>query len=101
MRLEADDTIGDLPFAGDVSDDCFGQPDHKGPQPAVLAYQAIHGSGQSCLPIGFIETIRPFMLRNSFLHCVSFGLTQASLLLLSKIVAVNLVNYRVRRMTTT
>jgi hypothetical protein len=67
---EAGDTRAGLPFGGDVSDDHFGEPDHKAFQLAVLAFKTVQNLFQLGIPVNFIETMRPSLLQNDFLHCL-------------------------------
>jgi hypothetical protein len=72
-----------LPFAGDVSDDCLGKPDHKALQLTVLAVEIVQNSSQLSVAVGFIEMMRPFLLRNSFLHS-PFLLLEATVILTTR-----------------
>ncbi len=57
-----------LSFGGDVSDDRLGKPDHKFFQLTVLVLKTIENLLQLNVAIGFIETMRPCLLRNGFWH---------------------------------
>jgi hypothetical protein len=56
------DTRAGLPFGADVSDDRFGESDHKAFQLAVLAFKIVQNLFQLSIPINFIETMRRSLL---------------------------------------
>jgi hypothetical protein len=57
---------------GDVSDDCFREPDHKLLQLGIFALEAVQHLLQLGVPIKFIEALRPCSRGGNLLHSPSF-----------------------------
>jgi len=65
MRIVGDGSL----LGDDDSDDCFGKPDHQLFQLTVLAFETFQRLFQLCVPVNFIETVRPSLLGSNLLHC--------------------------------